>query len=73
MTTIEITARAKAFSSEGVREHRFYVDVDNNSVMVWDSVAGHYTNCNSLSESAKKRIVNLAVGWVTHRQCSHIA
>ena len=58
--TIEITARAKAFSSEGVREHKFYVDLSDGSVRVWDSVAGHYTNSNGLSESAKKRIVKLA-------------
>jgi hypothetical protein len=58
--TIEITARAKAFSSEGVREHKFYVDLSDGSVRVWDAVAGHYTNCNSLSESAKKRIIKLA-------------
>ena len=58
--TIEITARAKAFSSEGVREHKFSVDLSNGNVQAWDAVAGHYTNCNSLSGLAKKRIVYLA-------------
>jgi hypothetical protein len=57
---IEITARAKAFSTEGVREHKFFVDLSDNSVLVWDSVAGHYSNRNSLGGSAKKRIVKLA-------------
>ena len=57
--TIEIEARAKAFSGEGVKSHRFAVDADG-SVRVWDAVAGHYTNCNSLSDSAKARIRKLA-------------
>jgi len=57
--TIEITARAKAFSGEGVRQHSFRVESDG-SVLVWDMWAGHYTHCHSLSESAKKRIAKLA-------------
>lgn len=57
---ITITARARAFSGESVREHKFYVDLSDGGVLVWDSVAGHYTNCNSLSAAAKKRILNLA-------------
>ena len=48
-----ITIRAKAFSSEGVRTHR--VMVDGGSVLVWDSVAGHYTSCHVLSASAIRR------------------
>jgi len=55
-TKIEITAQAKAFSGEGVQEHKFCIDLSDNSVLVWDSVAGFYTNCHILSESAKKRI-----------------
>jgi len=59
-----LTIRAKAFSGEGVREHRVCVEADtvdgNNvtrgKVLVWDDVAGHYTSCHSLSESAIKRI-----------------
>lgn len=57
--TIEIEARAKAFSGEGVRGHRFQVE-PTGEVRVWDDVAGHFTTCNSLSESAKKRIAKLA-------------
>jgi hypothetical protein len=57
--TIEIEARAKAFSGEGVKTHRFEVD-PTGDVRVWDEVAGYFTNCNSLSESAKKRIAKLA-------------
>jgi len=58
-TSIEITARAKAFSGEAVRQHKFCVQSDG-SVLVWDSVAGHYTQCHSLSKSVKKRIAKLA-------------
>lgn len=57
--TIEITARAKAFSSEGVREHKFSVSGDG-TVRVWDSVAGHYTTCHSMSPSTQARIRKLA-------------
>lgn len=57
--TIEIEARAKAFSSEGVGTYRFSVESDG-TVRVYDDVAGHYTLCNSLSESAKRRIRKLA-------------
>lgn len=58
--TIKITTRAKAFSAEGVREHRFLVDLADGSVRVWDSVACHYTSCHSLGKSASKRIVRAA-------------
>lgn len=30
-------------------------------IRVWDSVAGYFTTCHSLSESAKKRIRNIAM------------
>ena len=56
---VEIEARAKAFAGEGVKTHRFRVD-PNGDVRVWDRVAGYFTGCNSLSESAKKRISKLA-------------
>lgn len=57
--TTEITARAKAFSNEGIKTHKFSVDADG-AVRVWDSVAGHYTTCHSLSKSAEARIRKLA-------------
>lgn len=67
MTTIKqptkagvvITARAKAFSGEGVRVHRMWVD---DVVRVWDSTAGYYTTCHSLSKAAVKRIIKQAAG-----------
>lgn len=55
----KIRVRAKAFSGEGVREHECMVGADG-TVRVWDSVAGHYTTCHSLSESAQRRIRRLA-------------
>jgi muconolactone delta-isomerase len=58
MTTTEITARAKAFAREGVRTHRF--QIEGETVRVWDEVAGHFTTCHSLSESAEARIRKLA-------------
>lgn len=54
-----VTIRAKAFSGEGVREHKCTVASDG-TVRVWDSVAGHYTACHSLSESAVRRVRKLA-------------
>jgi hypothetical protein len=57
-TQIEVTARAKAFSGQGVRKHRFLVR--NRDVRVWDPIAEHYTTCNALTASAKQRIARLA-------------
>jgi hypothetical protein len=59
MKTTEITARAKAFSNECIKSHKFSVDADG-TVRVWDAVAGHYTTCHSLSKSAEARIRKLA-------------
>lgn len=52
MKTIEI--KAKAFSGEKSKTNKFQVDGD--VVRVWDSVAGHYTTCHSLSKTAIQRI-----------------
>lgn len=57
---VVITARAKAFGGEGVREHRMLVD--DVRVRVWDSVAGYYTTCHSLSKAAIKRVIKQAAG-----------
>ena len=50
----QITIRAKAFSGEGVRTHDALVESDG-TVLVWDSVAGYFTSCHSLSTSAIRR------------------
>jgi hypothetical protein len=55
-----ITARAKAFSGQGIRPHRMLVDDVN--VRVWDDVAGYYTLCHCLTPAAVKRIIRRAAG-----------
>ncbi len=62
MAKIEVVAKAKAFSSEGARNYRFCVDLSNDEIRVWDRVAGHFTICHCLSESAKSRIIKRAKG-----------
>lgn len=54
-----VTARAKAFSGESIRTHKFMVSADGD-VRVWDSVAGYYTTCHSLSIGAQRRIRRIA-------------
>lgn len=56
---VRFTARCAAFSSEGVRQNKIKVDADL-TVRVWDSVAGHYTTCHSLSAGATARLVREA-------------
>jgi hypothetical protein len=59
-TTIKtLTIRCKAFSGESIKTNKVRVETDGN-VQVWDSVAGHYTNVHSLSESTIRRIRKLA-------------
>jgi hypothetical protein len=54
-----VVIKAKAFSSESVKTHKVAVDADG-TVRVWDSVAGHYTTCHSLSRSAQAKARKLA-------------
>jgi arginine/ornithine N-succinyltransferase beta subunit len=54
-----VTIRAKAFAGDILREHRCMVD-EGGTVRVWDSVAGHYTTCHSLSRGAQQRARKLA-------------
>lgn len=58
-TAAELTTRCRAFATEGVRENRIRITEDG-SVLVWDSVAGHYTRCHSLSPAAQRRIRRMA-------------
>ena len=49
---------AKVF---GVRKaYRFMVDADG-TVRVYDSVAGYYTTCHSMSEAAMRRVRKAAM------------
>jgi len=54
MTDQTFTMRCRAFSREGVRENRVKVDTED-TVRVWDSVAGHYTTCHIMARSAIAR------------------
>ena len=54
-----VRTRAKAWTGYGVAKIKCRVDADG-TVWVYDSVAGHYTTCHSLSDSAVRRIRRLA-------------
>lgn len=56
------TTRCRAFSGEGVREHRILIEADG-SVLVWDEVAGSYTRCHALSAGQQARLRKLARDW----------
>ena len=58
-TSTRFTARVKAFSCEGVRTNRIQIDADG-TVRVYDSVAGGYTLCHSLSPKTQARLRKLA-------------
>ena len=49
------TYHGQAFSSEGPGTYRVLVTPDG-SVLVWDSLAGHYTACHVLTPSAQARL-----------------
>lgn len=59
MKPTTITTRARAFSGRPIETIRCRVDYDGD-VLIWDSVAKHYTRCHSLSASASRRIRRLA-------------
>jgi hypothetical protein len=52
--TREVTIRAKAFTGEPMQEYQVRVE-DDGDVLVFDAVAGHYTRCHILSQSAQRR------------------
>lgn len=54
-----VTIRGRAFTGDRLSSHRCMVSADG-AVRVWDSVAGHYTRCHALSESARRRARSLA-------------
>ena len=56
---VTITARAKAFQGEGVRENQFRVE-PNGEVTVWDSLCGYYTSCHSISKRTQDKLRKLA-------------
>ena len=59
MKPTTITTRARAFAGRPIEEVRCRLEPDG-TVLVWDSVAGHFTRCHSLGKSAVGRIRRLA-------------
>lgn len=55
---VEMTVRCKAFSGEGIKDHR--VRVDDANVRVYDQTSGHYTLCHSLSKATVAKIIKRA-------------
>tara|TARA_R110000868_G_scaffold171274_1_gene406959 strand:+ start:418 stop:624 length:207 start_codon:yes stop_codon:yes gene_type:complete len=50
--------KCKAFSGEKVKINKIHVG-DDKVVRVWDSVAGHYTSCHSLTSRSIGKIQRL--------------
>ena len=60
---VELTIRCKAFSGEGSRLNKVLVEPGRNgAVLVWDSVAGHYTSCHVLTIRTQAKIRSQAIG-----------
>ena len=60
---VELTIRCKAFSGDSVRENKVLVEPGRNgAVLVWDSVAGHYTSCHILTIRTQAKIRSQAIG-----------
>ena len=59
--TIDTIVRCKPFSAFPMAEYSVRVDADD-SVRVWDDIAGHYTRCHSLSVASQRRIARKTRG-----------
>ncbi len=55
---IHTTVACRAFTTESAREYA--VLIEGADVLVWDSVAGYYTSCHSLSKRTQARIAKQA-------------
>lgn len=62
---VRFVARIKAFGGR-VGEHRIMVTHDLD-VLVWDTVAGHYTTCVRLTERTRARLVREAAKLIRLR------
>jgi hypothetical protein len=59
---VELTIRCKAFSGEGARENKVLVEPGKNgAVLVWDSVARHYTHAHILTARTQAKIRSQAI------------
>jgi hypothetical protein len=68
MITAQI--RCKAFTTEGVRLNKIALDPRDNSIRVWDSVAGHYT-IPRISERAQARIARAVHVAAERHEATH--
>lgn len=68
MTTEIKTVEIKGVSVRGY-QGLAYVET-NEQVRIWDSVAGHYTTCHNLSDSAQRKLNALARKARKHGQHS---
>lgn len=57
-TAQNFVARSRFFTGHGIESLAVAVDFDG-TLRVWDSVAGHFTSCHSLSTATAKRIIAL--------------
>ena len=60
MSRSAFLVRCRPWAGLGVVSARVSVEQDG-SVLVWDSVAKHYTRCHSLGASAVRRIRRMVV------------
>lgn len=51
--------RCKAFTNEPIRMHKVIVESDN-TILVYDPIARHYTRCHCLSRQQISRIIKIA-------------
>lgn len=51
--------RCRAFTGDKIQLNRFQVDPDD-TIRVWDSVAGHFTLHHSLSPGQQRKVIGLA-------------
>lgn len=58
--SIEVIVKGRPFSNSTVGNVRCLVD-EEGFVRVWDHIAGHYTVCHSLGETAKRNARKAAV------------
>ena len=54
-----ITVKCKAFGNETAKDHKVLIE-DNGMIRVYDSIAGYYTGCHSLSKATQRRIRKMA-------------
>lgn len=57
---VRFNARAAAFTGEGCKQNRFWVDLVTREIFVWDDVARSYTLCYALHPATRARLLKVA-------------